>query len=65
MGQKYSKINSIHQVKCPISILLVFKKPEVVHELRRRQDNFVLVSADKASNNAVFVKATINIIDVL
>jgi hypothetical protein len=33
----------------------VFKKPEVVNELRRLRDNFVLVTADKASNNIVFV----------
>jgi hypothetical protein len=33
----------------------VFKKPEVVNELRRLHDNFVLVPADKASNNIVFV----------
>jgi hypothetical protein len=33
----------------------VFKKPEVENELRRLHDNFVLVPADKASNNIVFV----------
>ena len=33
----------------------VFKKPEVVNELRRLHDNFMLVPADKASNNIVFV----------
>ena len=33
----------------------VFKKPEVVNELQRLHDNFVLVPADKASNNIVFV----------
>ena len=33
----------------------VFKKPEVVNELHRLHDNFVLVPADKASNNIVFV----------
>ena len=32
-----------------------FKKPEVVNELQRLHDNFVLVPADKASNNIVFV----------
>jgi hypothetical protein len=37
----------------------VFKKPEVVNELRRLHDNFVLVPADKASNDIVFVKTTI------
>ena len=37
----------------------VFKKPEVVNELQRLHDNFVLVPADKASNNIVFVKITI------
>jgi hypothetical protein len=36
----------------------VFKKPEVVNELRRLHayDNFVLVPADKASNKIVFVR---------
>jgi hypothetical protein len=33
----------------------VFEKPEVVNELRRLHDNFVLVPADKASNSIVFV----------
>jgi hypothetical protein len=33
----------------------VFKKPQVVNELRRLHDNFVLILADKASNNIVFV----------
>jgi hypothetical protein len=33
----------------------VFKKPEVVNESCRMHDNFVLVPADKASNNFVFV----------
>ena len=33
----------------------VFKNTEVVNELRRLHDNFVLVPADKASNNIVFV----------
>jgi hypothetical protein len=33
----------------------VFKKPEVVNELRRLHDNFVLATADIASNNIVFV----------
>jgi hypothetical protein len=37
----------------------VFKKPEVVNELRRLHDNFVLVPADNASNNIVFVKISI------
>jgi hypothetical protein len=37
----------------------VFKKPEVVNELRRLHDNFVLIPAVKASNNIVFVKITI------
>jgi hypothetical protein len=39
--------------------LSVFKKSEVVNELRRLHDNFALVPADKASNNIVFVKITI------
>jgi hypothetical protein len=33
----------------------VFMKPEVVNELRRLYDNFVLIPAEKASNNIVFV----------
>jgi hypothetical protein len=33
----------------------VFKKLEFINELRRLSDNFVLVPADKASNNIVFV----------
>jgi hypothetical protein len=33
----------------------VFKNTEVVIELCRLHDNFVLVPADKASNNIVFV----------
>ena len=37
----------------------IFKNTEVVNELRRLHDNFVLVPADKASNNIVFVKVTI------
>jgi hypothetical protein len=31
----------------------VFEKPEVVNELRRLHDKFVLVLADKASNNCL------------
>jgi hypothetical protein len=31
----------------------VFKKPEGVNELRRLHNNFVLVPADKASNNSL------------
>ena len=33
----------------------VFKKPEVVKELQRLHEHFVLVPADKSSNNFVFV----------
>jgi hypothetical protein len=33
----------------------LFKNTEVVNELRRLHDNFVLVPADKASNNIVVV----------
>jgi hypothetical protein len=39
----------------------VFKKPEVVNELRRLHDNFMLIPADKARtlcNNIVFVCKT-------
>jgi hypothetical protein len=39
----------------------VFKNPEVVNELPRLHDNFVLVPADKTSNTPLFsfVKITI------
>jgi hypothetical protein len=37
----------------------VFKKPEVVNELRRLHDNFVLVLADKATTLSSFVKISI------
>ena len=37
----------------------VFKKPEVVNELQRLHENFVLIPADKAGKNIVFVKVTI------
>jgi hypothetical protein len=33
----------------------VFKKPEVLNELRRLHDSFVLVPTDKANNNILFV----------
>jgi hypothetical protein len=33
----------------------VFKNTEVVNELRRLHNNFVLVPADEARNNIVFV----------
>jgi hypothetical protein len=33
----------------------VFKKLEVVNELRRRQETFVTIPTHKASNNIVFV----------
>ena len=33
------------------SPFFIFKKPEVVNELHRLHENFVLVPADKASNN--------------
>jgi hypothetical protein len=33
----------------------VFMKPEVVNELCRLHDNFVLVPEDKTNNNIVFV----------
>ena len=39
--------------------LYCFKKSEVVNELHWVHENFVLVPADKASNNIVFVKVTI------
>jgi hypothetical protein len=33
----------------------VFSKPEVIHELERLHEEYVLVPADKACNNIVFV----------
>ena len=33
----------------------IFRDPDVVHELSRLRDNFVIVPADKASNNYTFV----------
>jgi elongation factor P hydroxylase len=50
-------INSIHHLSGKMITIYpsVFKKPEMVNELRRLHDNFVLVSADKASNNIVLV----------
>jgi hypothetical protein len=38
-----------------VHYLSAFKKPEVVNELHALHDNFVLVPADKASNNIVFI----------
>jgi hypothetical protein len=37
------------------TIYPVFKKTEVVNEIRRLYDNFVLVPTDKASTSIVFV----------
>jgi hypothetical protein len=47
----------IHHLSGKMHIIYpsVFKAPQVVNELRRLHDNFVLVPADKASNNIVFV----------
>ena len=33
----------------------IFRDPDVVHELSRLHENFIIVSADKASNNYTFV----------
>jgi hypothetical protein len=49
-----SRIHHLSGKMCTIYPSL-FKKPEVVNKLRRLHDNFVLVPADKASNNIVFV----------
>jgi hypothetical protein len=38
----------------------VFSKPKVRHELERLHEEFVLVPADKARNNIVFVRLTLN-----
>jgi hypothetical protein len=53
---KFSK-SRIHHLsgKMRTNYLSVSKKPEVVNELRRLHNNFVLVPVDKASNNIVFV----------
>jgi hypothetical protein len=47
----------IHHMSCKMRTIYpsVYKKPEVVNDLRRLHDNFVLVPADKASTNIVFV----------
>jgi hypothetical protein len=47
----------IHHLSGKMRIIYpsVFKKPEVVNILRRLHDKFVLVPADKSSNNIVFV----------
>jgi hypothetical protein len=37
------------------STLFVIKKPEVINELRRLHGDLVLVPADQATNNIVFV----------
>jgi hypothetical protein len=61
MDQKYSKIIKIlyciHHLSGKMSTIYpsVFTRPEVVNQLRRLYDNFVLVPADNASNNFVFV----------
>jgi hypothetical protein len=64
MDQKFSQIikSRIHHLSGKIRTIYpsVFKKPEVVNELSRLHDNFVLVPADKASNNIdLFVKTYI------
>jgi hypothetical protein len=53
--KKYSK--NIHHLSGKMHSIYpsVFKNAEVVNELRRLNDNFVLNPADKASNNIVFV----------
>jgi hypothetical protein len=39
----------------------VFKKPEIILELRSLSNNFVLIPGDKASNNIVFVSRYYNL----
>jgi hypothetical protein len=48
--------NSKSQVRTSI---LLFSKPEVRNELERLHEEFVLVPADKGSDNIVFVRLTI------
>jgi sugar-specific transcriptional regulator TrmB len=38
----------------------VFSEPEVRNELKRLHEEFILVPADKACNNIVFVRLTIS-----
>jgi hypothetical protein len=57
---KDNKMNKIWNKKIPIYTCMcipipVFKNTEVVNELRRLHDNFVLVPADNASKDIVFV----------
>jgi hypothetical protein len=54
--RKISK-SSIHHLSGKMRSIYpsVFKNTEVVNELRRLHDNFVLNPADKASNNIFFV----------
>jgi hypothetical protein len=55
--RKLSIIFRIHHSSGKICTIYpsVFKKTEIANELRRLHDNFVLVPADKESNNLVFV----------
>jgi hypothetical protein len=65
MDKKYSKIifkkNHIHHLsgKVPTIYPSVLKKQEIVNALCRQHDNLVLVPADKARGNIVFVKVNI------
>jgi hypothetical protein len=43
----------------------VFSKPEVRSELERLHEEFVLVPADKACNNIVFVRLTITTVSLM
>jgi hypothetical protein len=45
----------ICRLKCALFIHSSLKQTEVVNELRRLRDKFVLLPADKASDNIVFV----------
>jgi hypothetical protein len=53
-GMLKSRIRNI-KFKVRTIYLSVFSKPEVRNELERLHEEFVLVPADKASNNIVFV----------
>jgi hypothetical protein len=52
--QKLSKSHIHHLSDIMMFIFLCLKKPEVVNILRRLYANFVLVPADRASNNIIF-----------
>jgi hypothetical protein len=53
-----SRIKRVRSKMCNI-YPSVFHKPEVIKELNRLHEEYVLVPADNASNNIVFVRPTI------